>query len=450
VTTDVGHADLAATLEAVRRRGARAVVDEALGALAASPPGVLVGPPLVALARADADRLDASAARLPLHGVPFVVKDNIDVGGVATTAACPGFSYVASEDATIVAALRAAGAVVVGKANLDQFATGLVGTRSPYGVPPNALDPDLVPGGSSSGSAAAVALGYVPFSVGTDTAGSGRVPAALNGIVGYKPTVGRYDTTGVVPAMRRFDCPSVFARSALDARRVAAAMGPVAAPAATAMPARPTVAVAVTWPDEVDVEPAVEASYRAGVEALARAGAVLVPVDIAPLLDLGRLLYGSALVAERTLAAGDAIRADVAGLDAHVASIIRGGWTFGADDAYRTEYELAERRAAAQEVVRPVDVLALPTTPVVPTLAAVAADPLGINERLGAFTTFANLLGLPVVVVPAPERVPCGLQLVGTRPWADDSLLAMATRMLGDRPPAAGSAGSRGPLAATS
>ena len=178
---------------------------------------MLIGPPLVELARADAARLDASAPTLPLHGIPFVVKDNIDVGAVPTTAACP--ASPTSPGATPPSSPPSVpqGAIVVGKANLDQFATGLVGTRSPYGTPPNALDARLAPGGSSSGSAAAVALGYVPFSLGTDTAGSGRVPAALNGIVGYKPTVGRLDTAGVVPAVRRLDCPSVFARSVADA-----------------------------------------------------------------------------------------------------------------------------------------------------------------------------------------------------------------------------------------
>jgi allophanate hydrolase len=420
------HRDITATLDAVDRLGARAVIDETLAALAEAPAGVLIGPPLDEVARVDAVRIDTSTEPLPLRGVPFLVKDNIDVADVPTTAACPGFAYVPRHDAPIVAALRRAGAIVVGKANLDQFATGLVGTRSPYGTPPNALDAALVPGGSSSGSAAAVAHGLVPFALGTDTAGSGRVPAALNGIVGLKPTVGRHDTSGIVPAVRRFDCPSVFARHLNDAVRVAAAMDPrhphVSLPAASG---RPIIGIAATWPATLDVDPAIDNAYREVVELLTGTGAVLRPIDLNPLLAVGDMLYGSAIVAERAITAGDAISRHVAGLDPHVAAVINAGTRYTAADAYRTEYELADRRRVAERLLANIDLLALPTTPIAPSLAEVTANPVTTNEMLGSTTTFANLLGLPAIVLPIPAPIPAGLQLL-THPWADNQLARFA------------------------
>ncbi|MFT3851938.1 MAG: allophanate hydrolase [Ilumatobacteraceae bacterium] len=370
-------------------------------------------------------------ATLPLFGVPYVVKDNVDVAGEPTTAGCPGYTYVAERDATVVAKLQAAGAIVVGKTNLDQFATGLVGTRSPYGSPPNALDPDLVPGGSSSGSAVAVALGAVPFSIGTDTAGSGRVPAALNGIVGFKPTVGRVSTAGVVPAVRRLDCPSVFARSVADARLVAEAIaGPDAADALSRPPAAvrpmrwpPRVGIPSRWPDVVDAE--LRRQFDAAVERLAGLGASIVTVDLDPALQLGAMLYGSALVAERATAVGDAVRAGIAGLDPTVAGIIGDAAAWTATDAYAAEYRLADLRAEAATLWREVDVLTTPATPILPTRAAVAADPLGVNRTLGLFSTFVNLIGATAVVVPCEPGRPGGLQLVAEA-WHDDELAALA------------------------
>jgi allophanate hydrolase len=428
------HRDIAATLEAVEQVGARAVVDEALDALSAAPRGVLIGGPLAELARREAERVDADSTRLALRGVPFVVKDNIDVAGVPTTAGCPGFAYIARRDAPVVAALREAGAIVVGKANLDQFATGLVGTRSPYGTPPNVLDPGLVPGGSSSGSAAAVALGLVPFALGTDTAGSGRVPAALNGIVGLKPTVGRHDTSGIVPAVRRFDCPSVFALSVADAALVDAAMHPRPAPASVASTREPPIVGYVeAWPDTVQVQATLDDAYRHALDLLASVGAALRPVDITPVLAVGELLYGSAIVAERMIAAGNAIGRGVEGLDPNVTAVIGAGVRFTAVDAYAAEYELADRRRWAEAALTGVDILALPTTPTAPTLADVRADPIGANERLGTFTTFANLLGRPALVVPTGPSVPAGLQLLGA-PWADHDLLRVGCRVAAAAP----------------
>jgi allophanate hydrolase len=265
----------------------------------------------------------------------------------------------------------------------------------------------------------------VPFAIGTDTAGSGRVPAALNGIVGLKPTVGRYDIAGIVPAVRRFDCPSVFARSVTDATAVAAAMAPLPPPRpAPRWSTEPVIGLPDPWPASVAVEPDIAASFRSAVAQLAARGPTRA-VDVEPLLALGRLLYGSALVAERAVTAGPAIRRGVAGLDPIVAAVIGGGARYSAEDAYRAEYELADLRAAARRALAGVDVLALPTTPQAPTLADVAADPIGTNTRLGTFTTFANLLDVPVVVVPLPGPVPAGLQLIGA-PWCDDELGAFA------------------------
>ncbi|HEY4331334.1 MAG TPA: allophanate hydrolase, partial [Ilumatobacteraceae bacterium] len=413
------------------------VIDRVLVGLGAAPRGVLIDEPLTASARADAARLVAiDPTSLPLYGVPFVVKDNIDVGGVATTAGCPGYAYVADEDATIVALLRAAGAVVVGKANLDQFATGLVGTRSPYGTPPNVLDSSLVPGGSSSGSAVAVALGLVPFSLGTDTAGSGRVPAALNGVVGLKPTLGRVSTRGLVPAMRRFDCPSVFARNVEDATLVADLIAAVdVADSFMRVPRRQlpfrhpvVIGVPATWPAELEMSSTVLATFAVAVEELRALGCAVVPVDIDPLVEIGTLLYGSPLVAERGAAVGEAVEKGVAGLDPVVGSIIGRATDIGAIEAYRTEYELIRLRAAAAGLWDDIDVLALPTLARQVTLDDVRHDPFGRNEVLGRLTTFVNLLDLMAVVVPMRAGgavVPNGLQLIAPA-WQDAEVCRLA------------------------
>jgi len=416
---------------------ASADVEETLAKLAGAPPGVLIGEPCVERARADAAALDGvDPATMSLYGVPFVVKDNIDVAGVPTTAGCPGAAYVPDADADIVARLRAAGAIVVGKANLDQFATGLVGTRSPYGTPPNVLDPTLVPGGSSSGSAVAVALGLVPFALGTDTAGSGRVPAALNGVVGLKPTVGRMSNVGVVPAVRSLDCPSVFAATVVDAAAVAAVMeggaGTRSPESAPPMAWPPRVGVPAAWPPDVSISPAMSAWFAAAVERLAALGCSIVPVDIVGHLQLGRLLYGSALVAERAAAVGELVAkvgggadvADVEGLDPVVAGIIaRAGEQVGVD-VYRAEHAAAEARRAVAGVFAHVDVLALPTTLATVTLDEVRDDPVGRNQFLGTLTTFVNLADLACVTVPMAPGIPGGLQLIGPA-WSDDDLAAL-------------------------
>jgi allophanate hydrolase len=410
-----------------RRASALHAVTAALDRLAGAPPGILIGAPLGDAALAAAARVDRTTSHLPLRGMPYVIKDNIDVAGVTTTAACPGFAYVAARDATIVTRLAAAGAICVGKANLDQFATGLVGTRSPYGTPPNALDRALVPGGSSSGSAVAVALDLVPFAIGTDTAGSGRVPAALNGIVGAKPTVGRIETDGFVPAIRRFDCPSVFARHVEDAATILHVLAGQRAPRAAPWDA-PAVGVPSRWPAGIALDPVVATSFAVGCAEVDAVGGRLVDIDVEPLLALGQLLYGSALLAERAEAAGPAVRARLVGLDPTVTAIVDRALAYSTREHEDAVRELDVRLAAAAVTFDVVDVVALPTTPFLPTIAEVAADPIGTNERLGAFTTFANLVGCPVVVLPSTDRSPTGLQLVGA-PGSDDQLLALARRI---------------------
>ena len=389
----------------------------------------------------------AGGAELPLAGLVAAVKDNIDVAGLPTTAAAPSFAYQAAEDATAVARLRAAGAVVLGKANLDQFATGLVGTRSPYGAVSNAWDRARISGGSSSGSAVAVALGLVDLALGTDTAGSGRVPAALNGVVGVKPTRGVIPATGVVPACRSLDCVTVFARSLGLARKAVATMAgpdgrdPLAAllgdgpRGAWRLPAGDGVAegraprVAVPRPDQLGgLADGWAEAFAAAVSRLRLAGVETAEVDIAPLLDVAALLYGGAFVAERYTAVGGHIAAHAGligtDLDPVVARIILDGARFTAAELFADQEKLDLLAAAAAGVLSGCDALLTPTTTAHPTLAEVAADPVGVNSGLGRYTNFANLLDLASVAVPSGtvRGLPFGIMLTG--PAGSDARLA--------------------------
>jgi allophanate hydrolase len=418
------------------------VVLDALDALAADDPAVLIGPPLRAEAMAAAARLDAdeSLRRLPLFGVPVLVKDNIDVAGVGTTAASPSFAYIAAHDATAVARLRAAGAVIAGKTNLDQFATGLVGTRSPYGTPRNALDEEVVPGGSSSGSAIAVARGVVPIALGTDTAGSGRVPAALNHVVGLKPTIGRLPSRGVVPAVRRSDCVSVFALTVDDAAEVAAAMegddGATTRQSAwrPGPSARPRIGVPSDLASLLPDDSASATDLALAIDLLRSVGAEALPIEVVPFLRAGEWLYGGPLVAERAAAVGDFLRDGDTALDPNVVSIIKAGTAWSAVDAYLTEYRLAEMRRSFVDACRDLDAVVLPAIARTVRLAEVDAEPVAANTGLGTFTTFTNLLDACAVVVPLgvdgrpDHRRGRAVQLVAPA-WGDRVIATLGSRL---------------------
>lgn len=346
-------------------------------------------------------------ASLPLFGVPFVLKDNIDLAGVPTTAGCPAFAYTPTISAPAVERLIAAGAIPIGKTNLDQFATGLVGVRSPYGIPRNALDPVIIPGGSSSGSACAVSAGLVPFALGTDTAGSGRVPAALGNIVGLKPTCGAVSTRGVVPAVRSLDCVSVFASCVADAKVVLDivsgfdAQDPFSRQPQPARPATTIIRVGVpTAAVLATCVPAVREAFVATCTTLRSLGYTVVEIDYAPFGEAAASLYGGAWVAERTAAVGDFIAAFPDECHPVVRDIVLGGRGATAVVAHRDRYRLMELRRAAEAAWMACDVLALPTIPEYPTVNAVLADPVKLNSRLGTFTNFANLFDTAALSVP--------------------------------------------------
>ncbi|MGA6204625.1 allophanate hydrolase [Nocardia testacea] len=393
---------------------------------------------------AEAAALDARLAqgeRLPLAGVLLAVKDNIDVAGIPTTCACPGFATTPQHTAPAVARLIDQGALVLGKTNLDQFATGLVGTRSPYGAVRNALFPDRVSGGSSSGSAVAVALGMVDAALGTDTAGSGRVPAALNGIVGIKPTLGLVSTTGVTPACPDYDVVTVFARELALATAVTAAMiGPDPAdprsrtwPADTPLgaPARATLAVP-TDHDLSALSPAYRAAFDATVARWRAGGGEVATVDIGELLDAAKLLYDGAIVAQRYAAMGGFLAGEPEGADPVVAGIVAGAARPAAHEYVTDLGRLAAAAAAARRLFAEYPALLLPTTTEHPTIAAVTAEPVAINSRMGTFTNFCNLLDLAAVAVPGEETAtgdPFGVMLV-TPAFADQVGIELAARLL--------------------
>jgi allophanate hydrolase len=398
-----------------------------------------------------------------LAGLTFAIKDNIDLAGVPTTAACPGFAYTPAESAHAVERLLAAGAVPVGKTNLDQFATGLVGVRSPYGVPRNVFNPEYISGGSSSGSAVAVAAGLVDFALGTDTAGSGRVPAAFNGIIGLKPTRGRLSTRGVVPACRSLDCVSIFTRDLATAARVLTAADgydpadPFSRPPATTnttgyvLPERTRLGVPRT--DQLEWFGSVESPglFAAALECLRGIGIEIVEVDFAAFLDAARLLYEGPWTAERFAAVGAFIEthlpangtplrpdsANPAGLDPTVAAIIQSGKTASAVDAFRASYRLAELRRAADTILATVDALVAPTAGTIYTVAEVLADPVRLNSNLGRYNNFMNLLDLCGLTVPAGRySFGPGFGITFIAPaWHDARLLALGARFLGETAP---------------
>jgi allophanate hydrolase len=375
---------------------------------------------LMAAARAIDARM-AAGAHLPLAGVPYAAKDNIDVAGFATTAACPAFAYQPQQSASIIDRLEAAGAICVGKTNLDQFATGLVGTRSPYGIPRNASNLAYVSGGSSSGSAVAVAAGLVAFALGTDTAGSGRVPAAFNHLVGMKPTKGRWSTNGLVPACRSIDCITVFTDALADARLVDGVVAGFDAADPFSRPLADTPItgrrIGVPRPDQRvffgDLQS--EELYDRALAVLG-SQAELVEVDITPLLEAAQLLYGGPWVAERTAAIEALLRTNPEAIDPVVRSVVEPGLTISAVEVWNGVYRLAELARHAEALWQNVDALAFPTTGTTYRVAELAAAPIALNSNLGRYTNFVNLLDMAALAVPAGARsngTGFGITLIG-------------------------------------
>ena len=380
---------------------------------------------------------------LPLYGIPFAIKDNIDMAGLPTTAACPQFSYEPAESAYVVQRLLDAGAIALGKTNLDQFATGLVGVRSPYGIPRNSFDADYISGGSSSGSALAVAQGLCSFALGTDTAGSGRVPAAFNNLVGYKPSCGHLSTRGVVPACRSLDAVSVFALTAADAAAIGDIAGAYDAqdPWSRPLPASSTAGwslqdgfrFAVPLPGQLDFAGNSDyaALFDSAVQRLQALGGIAVPLDIDPLLETARLLYEGPWVAERYLAVEALLNSDAEALLPVTRQIISGGRTPSATDAFRAQYRLQELKRQASALMAGVHVLLLPTAATHYRVDEVLADPIRTNSLLGRYTNFVNLLDMTAVSVPCgftPAGLPFGASLIGTA-GSDRDVLSLTARL---------------------
>jgi allophanate hydrolase len=396
------------------------------------------------LARAQALEADPAARSLPLYGIPFAVKDNFDVAGMETTAACPGFAHVPLKTASAVCRLLSAGAILIGKTNMDQFATGLVGTRTPYGVCTSVFDARYISGGSSSGSAVAVAKGLASFSLGSDTAGSGRVPAAFNQLVGLKPTRGWMSTQGLLPACRTLDCVSIFAETCADAARVFAvargldegdaysrvpAVGQGAAPWSAGAEFRFGVPTAASLEFFGDGD--AEASYRAAIGKLTELGGAAVEFDYRPFHKAASLLYKGPWVAERLAAIREFLAANPEGVDATVGGIIRGAAQFSAADAFEAAYALKALERECAAVWERVDFLLLPTAATEYTIEQVQAAPVELNTNLGYYTNFVNLLDLAAVAIPAGFKangLPFGVSLIG-RAFTDEGLLLMADRL---------------------
>lgn len=370
---------------------------------------------------------------LPLYGVPFAVKDNIDVAGFHTTGACKEAEYLANTDAFVIAKLKQAGAVVVGKTNLDQFATGLVGVRSPYGAVKNSFNPEYISGGSSSGSSVAVANGIVPFSLGTDTAGSGRVPAGHNNIVGLKPTKGWFSTTGLMPACRTLDVISIFALTSDDAWLVATLMQANdktdaysrSHPANVATQfSKGKIAIPAQLEFYGDIES--EKAFKIAVERVQALGYEVESIDFTDFNLLARALYNDAWVAERTVA----VEARVSRQQAHpvIAEIIAQADQFNATDTFKAEYQRAELAQKINLQLQAYDALMVPTSPTIYRISEVEVDPLNKNSHMGAYTNFVNFADLAAIALPNTIRadgLPSGVTFIASA-WYDQALAKFA------------------------
>lgn len=389
------------------------------------------------LAALEARRAASSIEALPLYGIPFAVKDNIDYAGAPTTAACPDFAFVPAESASVVQRLIEAGAILIGKTNLDQFATGLVGTRSPYGAVKNSFKPEYISGGSSSGSASVVARGLVSFALGTDTAGSGRIPAGFNNVVGIKPTVGRLSSRGMLPACRSLDCISIFALTADDGAAVLAAASAFDArdafsrlPGAGAATLGAAPRLGIPRDPEFFGDAEQQRVFEEAVARAKRMGASITEVDLGPFHETAALLYDGPWVAERYAAIEEVMRERPEIVHPVVRGVIEGAVKFTAADAFKAQYLREELRRVTAEVWHKVDALFVPSAPTIYTIAEVNADPVAKNSKLGTYTNFVNLLDLCAFAVPAAMRadgLPFGVTLIAPA-WYDEALSEFAAR----------------------
>ena len=391
------------------------VIDEIFSRLDA------VNDPNIFIHLRDRDNLKAEAAALgaydpdmPLWGIPFATKDNIDVAGIETTAACPAYAYTPDKDAFVIANLRAAGALMIGKTNLDQFATGLVGVRTPYGAPLNAVDPEIVPGGSSGGSGVIVGHGIVTFSLGTDTAGSGRVPAALNNIVGLKPTLGALSATGVVPACRTLDTVSIFALTVDDAYEAFAVARGFDTLDAYSKPLVHEKLTAIAMPLRIGVPDArsieffgdhvQQAAFDRDVALLKAKGATIKYIDFTPLYAIANMLYEGAWVAERYTVIDDLLATNPDAIHPVTRQIISHAKNMSAADAFKGIYRLADLKREAEPMLVELDMMCVPTIPTFYSVADLEADPVTPNSNNGTYTNFVNLLDMCAIAVPTAPR----------------------------------------------
>ena len=387
------------------------------------------------------DQRVAAGESLPLAGIPFAVKDNIDVAGLETTAACPSFAYRAETSAPVIERLLAAGAIVVGKTNLDQFASGLVGTRTPYGSLGCVYNREYVSGGSSSGSAVLVGAGVVPFALGSDTAGSGRVPAAFNHLVGFKPTRGRWSSRGLVPACRSLDCITTLTRDVEDASLLDSLLAHFDPqdPYSRRSPAQPRLfpasfRIGVPSPPQLqELAPEDRSQFQKALERLRGSGGIQTEVDVTPLLEAARLLYGGPWVAERTATLESLLNTDPTAIHPVVRAIVQAGKGVSGVDTFRGLYTLQEYVRAAETLWDRLDVLIMPTTPTIYRRSEVLAEPFALNAHLGVYTNFVNLLDMSAIALPAGFRqngTGVGISLIAPA-WADSLLLDLAVRYTG-------------------